>query len=84
LVRTATLTVRIIKTYRKMFSRKKWSKWEHVMFVEDFRSGIKNYELMVRTDSVSGLRQYKKIYIAQCIHGFTGMLNSWFSKKTWI
>ena len=52
-----------------------WTKWEHVMFVEDFRAGIKTYELLRRVDQKSGLTQWKRVYVKQCVHSLVSRLN---------
>lgn len=64
-----------------MFKKRKWSKYEHVMFVQDFRGGIKTYELLVRTDELTGETNYKKIYIKSCVHHLHSMLTDWFKAK---
>ncbi len=53
---------------------KKWTKWEHIMFVEDFMAGIKTYELLRRVDQKSGLTQWKRVYVKDCVHSLTGKL----------
>jgi hypothetical protein len=63
-----------------MFKKRKWSKYKHVMFVQDFRSGIKTYELLVRTDELTGETNYKKIYVKSCVHNLSSLLTDWFSK----
>ena len=45
-----------------MFKKRKWSKYEHVMFVEDFRGGIKTYELLIRTDELSEVSSIDRIF----------------------
>jgi len=64
-----------------MFKKRKWSKYEHVMFVEDFRAGIKTYELLIRTDELSGETDYKKIYVKSCVHYLCGSLTDWYKDK---
>lgn len=64
-----------------MFKKRKWSKYEHVMFVQDFRGGIKTYELLVRTDGLSGETSYKKIFVKGCVHYLSDSLTKWINNK---
>jgi len=57
--------------------KKNWTKWEHVMFVEDFRSGIKTFELLRRVDQDTGITQWKRVYVKQCVHSLTHFLTKW-------
>ncbi len=61
---------------------RKCSKWEHVAFVEDFRAGIKTYELLRRVDQKSGLTQWKRVYVKQCVHHLVTILNNLFKSNT--
>ena len=58
-----------------------WSRWEHVMFVEDFQSGIKNYEILRRECLLTGLTQYRRVYVKDCVHDLTAKLTAWWSSK---
>jgi hypothetical protein len=53
---------------------KKWTKWEHIMFVEDYRADIKTYELLRRVDQKSGLTQWKRVYVKDCVYSLTEKL----------
>lgn len=61
---------------------KNYTKWEHVMFVEDFRSGIKVYEILRRENVKTGSIQYKSVYVKSCVHGLVNKMNEWFKKKS--
>lgn len=65
----------------KLFKKNNWSKWEHVMFVEDFRVGIPTFELLKRTDLDTGLTQYKKIKVASCVYNLHFNLQKLLTKK---
>ena len=73
----ATLSTNIDKeqTIMTIFKKRKWSQWKHIMFVEDFRAGIKTYEIMCREDFDTGLKEYKRIYIKDCVHNLANKLN---------
>ena len=58
-----------------------WGKWEHVMYVEDFRAGIKNFEILRRECKLTGLTQYRRVYVKSCVHGLTAKLTAWWSSK---
>ncbi len=60
----------------KLLKKRKWSKYEHVMFVEDFRSGIKTYEILKRTDEITGFTQYKRVFVKSCVHNLSYLLNN--------
>jgi len=64
-----------------MFKKRNWTKWEHVMFVEDFRSGIKTFELLRRVDQDSGITEWKRVYVKQCVHSLTHFLTKWWDGK---
>ena len=64
-----------------MFKKRKWSKYEHVMFVEDFRGGIKTYEILRKVDDISGESKYKRIYIKSCVHSLKEMLTNWWKEE---
>lgn len=61
--------------------KRDWGKWEHVMYVEDFRSGIKTYEILRRECNISGLTEYKRIYVKSCVHSLVSMLMGWWAKR---
>ena len=71
----------VISRFLWFFKQRKWSKYEHVMFVQDFRSGITNYEILVRKCEVTGLTQYKNIRVKSCVHNLTQMLTSWYASQ---
>lgn len=54
-----------------MFKKQNWSKWEHVTFVEDFRAGIKTYELLRRVNLDNGNVEWKRVYIKDCVHNLS-------------
>jgi hypothetical protein len=58
-----------------------WGKWEHVMYVEDFRAGIKNFEILRRECKLTGLTQYRRVYVKSCVHGLTSKLSAWRSSQ---
>jgi RNase P subunit RPR2 len=60
----------------------KYTKWEHIMFVEDFRAGIKTYEIVRRIHIKTGLPQWKRIYVKQCCHRLWANLTTSFAAKT--
>ena len=51
------------------------------MFVEDFRAGIKTFELLRRVDQDSGITEWKKVYVKQCVHSLTHFLTKWWEGK---
>lgn len=59
-----------------MFKKKKWGKWEHIIFVEDFRAGIKVYDILKRTEEDTGLVEYKRVYVKDCVYSLDSELNS--------
>lgn len=66
-----------------MFKKRKWSKWEHISFVQDFRSGIKTVELLRREDELTGLVEWKRIYVKSCVHNLVGLLTVlWIKRNT--
>jgi len=65
-----------------IFTKRKWSPYEHVAFVEDFRAGISVYEILKRQDYNTGLTQYKRVYVKNCVHGLAHKLNSIQDKLT--
>lgn len=54
-----------------------FTKWEHVMFVEDWRAGTKTYEIFRRNCLKTGIVQYRCVYVSQCVHGLVGKLSGW-------
>lgn len=73
-----------VNTTFSLFSlwKREWSKWEHVMYVEDFRAGIKNFEILRRECNLTGLTQYKSVYVKDCVHGLTAKLSQYIADKT--
>ena len=55
-----------------IFKRKKWSKWEHVFFVEDYQAGNKTREILRRVCENTGDVQYKRRYVDRCSHDLAG------------
>jgi len=64
-----------------IFTKRKWSPYKHVAFVEDFRAGIRVYEILKRQDYNTDLTQYKLVYVKNCVHGLVHKLNSIQDKK---
>lgn len=64
----------------KLFPKRQWSKWEHVMFVEDWRAGSTVYEIRVRQCDLTGLTQYKRIRVKSCVHRLAGSITEWRNK----
>ena len=71
----------VISRFLWFLRKRRWSKYEHVMFVEDFRSGINNFEILRRKCEVTGLTQYKRIYIKGCVHNLTSRLSQWYTSQ---
>jgi hypothetical protein len=65
----------------KLFKKNNWSKWEHIMFIEDFSGGISTFELLKRTDLDSGLTEYKKIKVSSCVHNLSLKLAEQLNKQ---
>lgn len=65
----------------KLFKKNNWSKWEHVMFLEDFRAGIPTFELLKRADLDTGLTEYKKVKVASCVFNLYSKLTEEFKNK---
>ncbi len=59
-----------------IFKKRKWSKWEHVMYLEDFQSGIPTFELIKRTCEETNLPEYRKVKIASCVHNLANKLTN--------
>lgn len=64
-----------MKQIFKLFYPYNWGKWEHVIFVEDFRAGLKVYDILKRTCRNTNMVQYKRVYVKQCVHGLCTRLN---------
>ena len=64
-----------------MFKKRKWSKWQHISFVQDFRSGIDTIELLRREDELTGLVEWKRIYVKNCVHNLFVMLTNLWNNK---
>lgn len=64
-----------------MLKKRNWTKYEHVMFVEDFRPGRKTYELLRRVDKDSGITEWKRIYVKTCVHELSHFLTKWWALK---
>ena len=73
------LSVADFKT-KKMFKRRKWSTYEHVMFVEDFRAGVKTYDLLRKECELTGDIRYKRVYVKSCVHGLSSALQEWWKQ----
>lgn len=71
----------VISRFLWLLKKRRWSKYEHVMFVQDFRSGINNFEILRRKCEVTGLTQYKRIYIKGCVHNLTDSLSKWYASQ---
>ena len=71
----------VISRFLWFLKKRRWSKYEHVMFVEDFRSGINNFEILRRKCEITGLTQYKRIYIKGCVHNLTSRLSQWYASQ---
>ena len=64
-----------------MFNKRKWGKYEHVMFVEDFRGGIKTYEILRKSCEITGNTKYKRVYVKSCVHYLAIKLKDWWKEK---
>lgn len=58
-----------------MFTKKNWQKWEHIIFVEDFNSGIQTYELLRRVCLKTGDVEWKRLKVKNCVHSLSHTLN---------
>jgi hypothetical protein len=47
------------------------------MFVEDWRAGTKTYEIFRRQCLKTGITQYRRVYVSQCVHGLVSKLSEW-------
>ena len=56
---------------------KKWTKYEHVAFVEDRREGRKVYEILRKENIKTGESKYKRVYVKDCVHGLSQKLITW-------
>lgn len=65
----------------KLFKKNNWSKWEHVMFIEDFRGGIPTFELLKRKDLDTGLTEYKQVQVSICVHNLESKLTEQLKNK---
>lgn len=65
----------------KLFKKNNWSKWEHIMFIEDFSSGIPTFELLKRTDLDTGLTEYRQVKVSSCVHNLSSKLTEKFKNK---
>ena len=64
-----------------MFKKRNWTKWEHVMFVQEMGSNINTFELLRRVDQNSGVTQYKSVYVKQYVHSLSHSLMNWWKDK---
>lgn len=60
----------------KLFNKRKWGKWNHVMYIESFRAGNQTYQLLGRECQNTGLTQYNKVKISATVHNLSAMLTS--------
>ena len=58
----------------KLFKRRNWSNWEHILYVESFKAGIPTHQLLGRQCQDTGLTEYKNIYIDSCVHDLANRL----------
>lgn len=65
----------------KLLKKNNCSKWEHVMFIEDFRGGIPTFELLKRTDLDTGLTEYKQVKVSSCVHNLHSKLTEQYKNK---
>lgn len=65
----------------KLFKKNNWSKWEHVMFVEDFTTGRPTFELLKRTDLDTNVTEYKKVKVSSCFQNLHSILTEQFKNK---
>jgi hypothetical protein len=65
----------------KLFKKNNWSKWEHIMFIEDFGAGIPTFELLKRTDLDTGLTEYTQVKVSSCVHNLHSKLTEQFKNK---
>lgn len=65
----------------QLFKKNNWSKWEHVMFIEDFTPEIPTFELLKRTDLDTGLTEYTHVKVSSCIHNLHSKLTEQFKNK---
>ena len=67
----------VMRRFFGLLTKKEWDKWKHVMFVQDFRSGIKTYEILRRECKLTGNVQYRRVYVKQCVHNLVHSLTEW-------
>ena len=65
----------------KLFKKNNWSKWEHVMFIEDFRGGIPTFEKKKKKDLDTGLTEYKQVQVSTCVHNLESKLTERYKNK---
>jgi hypothetical protein len=65
----------------KLFKKRNWSNWQHVLFLEHFQAGIPTTELMKRTCKDSGLNQYKEVKISKTVHNLSSSLKNQLTAK---
>jgi hypothetical protein len=65
----------------KIFKKNNWSKWEHVIFIEDFGTGIPTFELLKRINLDTGLTEYKKVKVSSSVHNLSLKLTEQFKKQ---
>lgn len=65
----------------KLFKKNNWSKWEHLMFIEDFTRGIPTFELLKRIDLDTGLTEYRKVKVSSCVNNLHSKLTEQFKNK---
>lgn len=66
-----------------IFKKRKWSKWRHVTIATDFRD-TKVFEILIRRCEISGMTQYKQVYISECVHGLEITLNQLVKQRSQI
>lgn len=57
-----------------IFTKRDWSKWEHITFAEEFTPGITVYELLRREDVRTGDVEWKKVKVQSCVHNLSSNL----------
>ena len=59
----------------------KWSKWEHVMFVEDWRAGTPAYEILRSVNVKTNGTRYKRVKVGNDVYDLAAKMNIWYKEN---
>jgi hypothetical protein len=65
----------------KILKKNNWSKWEHVIFIEDYTHGRPTFELLKRINLDNGLTEYNKVKVSSRVRDLSLKLTDHFKKQ---